>query len=116
MAQESSIDALFDRKVPQVRALYDQLVETLRNFGSFTVVPKHTYILLKKQSNFAGVYPRKDYFNLEFLVHYPLADPRIVKELRLSAHRFAYTVKIETAADLDSLVLKWLKDAYEACK
>src|SRR5690348_1823209 len=109
MAQESSINALFDPKAPHVRALYDQLLVVLHGFGSFTEVPKSTYILLKKQSNFAGVYPRKDYFNLEFLVHYPLADPRIVKKLRLSAHRFAYTVKIETAADLDSLVLKWLK-------
>ena len=69
------------------------------------------YIHLEKNSGFAGVHPRKGYFNLEFRTDYKIDDPRIVKQQQLSARRYEHTVKLERESDVDEQLLKWLKDA-----
>src|SRR5258708_26789182 len=116
MTESPSIEALFERKSPEVKTLYYHLLDALRQFGDFNEVPKSSYILLKKASAFVAIYPRKSHFNLEFIVNYLISDPRLKKELVLSPHRIAYTLKIEQHSDIDEQVLAWLKDAYESCK
>ena len=77
MTESPSVDALFERKSPEVKTLYQHLLEALHKFDGFSEVPKSSYILLKKTSAFAGVYPRKSHFNLEFIVNYLISDQRV---------------------------------------
>lgn len=113
---ENSIEQVFDGKAPELRAIFDQLVDKLRQFGDVKVAPKQTSIHLEKNSGFAGVHPRKAYFNLEFRTDYKIEDPRITRVQQLSARRFEHTVKLERESDVDDQLLTWLKDAYELSK
>lgn len=113
---ENSIEQVFDGKAPELRVIFDQLVDKLRQFGDVKVAPKQTSIHLEKNSGFAGVHPRKAYFNLEFRTDYKIENPRITRVQQLSARRFEHTVKLEKETDLDDELLIWLKDAYELSK
>lgn len=113
---ENSIEQVFDGKAPELRAIFDQLVDKLRQFGDVRVAPKQTSIHLEKNSGFAGVHPRKAYFNLEFRTDYKIENPRITRVQQLSARRFEHTVKLERESDVDDQLLTWLKDAYELSK
>jgi hypothetical protein len=85
----------------------------LKQFGVLKESAKQTSIHLEKGSGFAGVHPRKDYFNLEFRTDYEIDDPRIVRLQKISAQRFEHTVKMEKESDVDGQLLEWLLDAYE---
>jgi hypothetical protein len=116
MANVESVEHLFEGKTPELRAIYEQLVEQLQQFGAVRVAPKQTSIHLEKNSGFAGIHPRKSHLNLEFRIDYKIDDPRITRTQQLSARRFEHTVKLENASDIDAQLLKWLKDAYELSK
>src|SRR5438477_9093156 len=94
MATSPSIDSVFERKEPQVKAIYQCLVTALKTFGAVNEAPKQTSIHLERSRAFAGVHPRKSYLNLEFRIDYKINDPRIVRHLQLSARRFEHTVKL----------------------
>lgn len=111
-----SIDSHFADKPPQVRAAYDRLLIELRKFGTVKEAAKQTSIHLEKNSGFAGVHPRKTYFNLEFRTDYKIDDPRITRTQQLSARRFEHTIKLEQENDVDAQLLQWLKDAYALSK
>jgi hypothetical protein len=111
-----SVDSHFVDKAPEMKVTYDRLLTELRKFGTVKEAAKQTSIHLEKNSGFAGVHPRKSYFNLEFRTDYKIDDPRIIKYQQLSARRFEHTVKLEKVGDVDEQLLKWLKDAYELSK
>jgi hypothetical protein len=116
MTNINSVDHLFEGKTPELRATFDHLVNQLQQFGEIRIAPKQTSIHLEKNSGFAGIHPRKTYFNLEFRTDYKIDDPRITRVQQLSARRFEHTVKLAQEGDVDEQLLTWLKDAYELSK
>ncbi|MEP7284205.1 MAG: DUF5655 domain-containing protein [Chloroflexota bacterium] len=116
MGSADSVDHLFEGKAPELRATFEYLVRELQKFGGIKVAPKQTSIHLEKNSGFAGVHPRKTYFNLEFRTDYKIDAPRITRTQQLSARRFEHTVKLASESDVDEQLLTWLKDAYELSK
>lgn len=115
MTTPISVDSHFEDKAPEVKATYDRLLAVLRLFGPVREVPRKTSIHLEKTSGFAGIHPRKKFFNLEFRTNYKISDPRIVKRQRLATRHYEYTVKMQCANDVDDQLLNWLRDAYDLC-
>lgn len=107
-----TIESHFENKVAGVRAVYDHLLRSLRQFGDVHEAPKQTSIHLDNKSGFAGVYTRKNYILLHFRTDYKIDDPRITKIEQHSARRFLHTVKLENVSDVDEQLLGWLKDAH----
>ena len=112
----NSVDSVFEGKDPAVHTTFDYLLQQLQRFGEVKVAPKLTSIHLEKNSGFAGVHPRKSYFNLEFRTDYQIDSPRIARVQQLSARRFEHTVKVASQSDIDDQLLTWLKSAYELSK
>src|SRR3954463_2807144 len=112
----NSVDSVFEGKDPILRTTFDYLLQQLEQFGAVNVAPKQTSIHLEKNSGFAGVHPRKSYFNIEFRTDYKIDAPRITRIQQLSARRFEHTVKVESQSDIDEQLLTWLKSAYELSK
>ena len=88
-----TVDGHFTGKPPELKATYDRLLVGLRTFGPVREAAKQTSIHLEKNSGFAGVHPRKNYFNLEFRTDYKIDDARITRQQQLSARRFEHTDK-----------------------
>jgi hypothetical protein len=113
MPDIASVEPHFAGKEPQVRAIYDRLLESLRKLGPVKESLKGTSIHLDHVTGFAGVSTRKGYLLLNFRTNYRITDKRIAKVERHSATRFMHTVRLEKESDVDSQPLAWLDDAYE---
>jgi hypothetical protein len=109
---EFSVDTHIDSKEPVVREIYDALTNAIRKIGKSEAEPKKTCIHLVNRTGFAGVYPRKDYINLEFKLAREINSPRIAKVERVSANRHHHTVRLSSAADVDKELSGWLREAY----
>lgn len=107
-----ALESHFAGKDPTVRKIYDHLLKHSRQFGSLTEEPKKTSIHLVNKTAFAGVATRKGAVVLTIKSDRKLSSPRIHKSEQTSANRFHHEVKLTSPADVDSEILKWLKNAY----
>ena len=110
---EFSVSQHFENKDPIVKSIYERVLKEARKFGAVTEEPKKTSIHLVNKSAFAGVTTRKNALVLNIKSAAPIKHARIAKSEKLSASRFHQEVKLTTPADLDPLLVKWLKEAYE---
>ena len=107
-----SIKSHFQDKDASVRQTYDQLLKGAREFGPVVEEPKKTSIHLVNRTAFAGVATRKSAIILTIKSDRKLLSPRIHKSERTSANRFHHEVKLTSPQEVDSEIVKWLKDAY----
>ena len=107
-----TVDAHFAGKPPQVRKVYERLLELLKKIGPVSEDPKKTSIHLVRESALAGVEVRGEYLLLNFKTDYPVQSPRVERAERLSANRYHTKVKLSAIAEVDGEVKRWLKDAY----
>ncbi len=107
-----TIESHFEGKDAAVRQIYDRLVKNSRKFGPVGEEPKKTSIHLVNRTAFAGVATRKSAIILTIKSDRKLSSPRVHKSEQTSASRFHHEVKLASPADVDSELVKWLKDAY----
>ena len=107
-----TVKSHFEGKDASVRATYDRLLKTARQFGPVIEEPKKTSIHLVNRTAFAGVVTRKGAIVLTIKSDRKLSSPRIHKSERTSANRFDHELKLVSPAEVDTELVKWLKDAY----
>lgn len=103
----------FENKDASVRAIYDRLLRNARRFGTAIEEPKKTSIHLVNRTAFAGIATRKSAIVLTIKSDRKISSPRIHKSEQVSANRFHHEVKLQSPADVDAELMKWLKDGYE---
>jgi hypothetical protein len=108
-----TVKSHFEGKDATVRQIYDQLLKATGEFGPVTEEPKKTSIHLMNKTAFAGVATRRSAIVLTIKSDRKIPSPRIHKSEQASAHRFHHEVKLTSPAEVDSELVKWLKDAYE---
>jgi len=108
-----TIEQHFDGSEPQVRAVYDKLVNAARTLGPVEEDPKKTSIHLNRRTAFAGVATRKSAIILTLKASSDIDDARIVKHEQASANRWHLNIRLEQPRDVDASVVRWLKQAYE---
>jgi hypothetical protein len=109
---EFTVKSHFEGKDPAVRQIYDRLLKAVEKFGPVTEEAKKTSIHLVNNTAFAGVATRKSAMVLTIKSDRKLPSPRIHKSEQTSAKRFHHEVKLTSPAEVDSELVKWLKDAY----
>jgi hypothetical protein len=107
-----TVDAHFAGKPPQVRKVYERLLELLEKIGPVSEDPKKTSIHLVRESALAGVEVRREYLLLNLKTDYKIESPRVERAERLSANRYHTKVRLSAIAEVDGEVKRWLKDAY----
>jgi hypothetical protein len=107
-----TVKSHFEGKDPAVRHIYDRLLKAAGRFGPVMEEPKKTSIHLVKKTAFAGVATRKSAIVLTIKSDRKIPSPRIHKSEQTSANRFHHEVKLTSPTDVDSDLVKWLKDAY----
>ena len=107
-----TIKSHFEGKDPAVRQIYDRLLKAAGKFGPVVEEPKKTSIHLVNKTAFAGVATRKSAIVLTIKSDRMIPSPRIHKSEQTSAKRFHHEVKLTSSAEVDSELVKWLKDAY----
>jgi len=112
LSEGFSIKSHFQGKDASVRQTYDRLLKGARKFGPVVEEPKKTSIHLVNRTAFAGVATRKNAIILTIKSDRKLSSPRIHKSEQTSAKRFPHEVKLTSPPEVDSEIVKWLKDAY----
>lgn len=112
MPNSLSVNDHFVNKGPMVRALYDQLLNTLNKFGPVTEDPKKTSIHINRNSALVGVETRKNGLLLTIKADHKIDHPLIEKIEQISAKRFYHKVRITSLKDYDTELKTWLKEAY----
>ncbi|HEY6051422.1 MAG TPA: DUF5655 domain-containing protein [Thermoanaerobaculia bacterium] len=107
-----TVDDHFAGKSPQIRKVYERLLELLEKIGPVSEDPKKTSIHLVRESALAGVEVRGEYLLLNLKTDYPIKSPRVERAERLSANRYHSKVRLSAIAEVDGEVKRWLKDAY----
>ena len=102
----------FEGREPEVKSIYERIVSEAHKFGNVIEEPKKTSIHLVNRSAFAGVVTRKNALILNIKSAAPIRDERIKKSEQISASRFHQEIKLTSAAEVDSTLVGWLKDAY----
>src|SRR6266850_4904547 len=108
-----TIKSHFEGKDAIVRQIYDRILKSSRKFGAVAEEAKKTSIHLVNRTAFAGVVTRKNAIVLTIKSDRKVSSPRIHKSEQASANRFHHEVKLASLAEVDSELVKWLKDAYE---
>jgi len=108
-----TVKSHFEGKDATVRQIYDRLLKATGRFGPIAEDPKKTSIHLMNKTAFAGIATRKSALVLTIKSDRKIPSARIHKSEQASAHRFHHEVKLTSPAEVDSELVKWLKDAYE---
>ncbi|HEX9303452.1 MAG TPA: DUF5655 domain-containing protein, partial [Thermoanaerobaculia bacterium] len=99
--QIKKLDEHFRGRDPELRGIFDELVERLRGLGPVKVDPVKTSINLVALHHFGAVTVRGNFLRVGFLSTRRIADRRIVHIERLGPAKFGHSVVIESLADLD---------------
>lgn len=107
------VKAHFENKEPAVRKIYDRILKAALKFGPVGEDPKKTSIHLVNQTAFAGVATQKSALVLTIKSDRKVASPRVRRSEQVSAMRFHLEVKLNSPAEVDAELVKWLTHAYE---
>lgn len=111
-----SLEEWLAERSPTDRATVEALLDHLRSLGPIVVDAVQIGLLIKRNSTFAEVRPRRAGLRLILLVSRALDDPRLVRSLRLSANRWAYELDLHDPGEVDTQVRDWLTEAYESSR
>jgi hypothetical protein len=113
MAEAWTIERHLADADPDVRELYERLVEIVERCGPFTVSVSKTAITFKgSRRGFAGTRPRRRYLGGYFDVTRELEDPRITKVTPYTKRLFVHAWRVERLDQMDHQFESWIAEAY----
>jgi hypothetical protein len=113
MPSSSTVTSHFAKSAASVRTTYDTLLTAARAFGPVHEEPKKTSIHLIRTSAFAGVATRKHGLVLTLKSTKRVASPRVRRAEQASANRWHLEIPLASPDDVDAVLRRWLRDAYE---
>jgi Domain of unknown function (DUF5655) len=109
-----TLDEYLSRQPAERRSTYRAVLKVLAKLGPLDVDPVEVGIMIKRSRTFCELRPKRDSVELSFKLSRPLADPKIHRTIRSSAHRQVYFVHLRSAKEVDAKVQGWLAEAYAA--
>lgn len=108
------VSAMFDGDKASLRPVYDALVGHIRQFGSdIEETPKKGYLSLRRKTQFATLHPST---KTRFDVGLKLKGEAPAGRLEAAGswnQMVTHRVRLESAKDVDSELIAWLKRAYD---
>jgi hypothetical protein len=102
----------FVGKEPVVHTLYDQLFETLNQFGPVQAFPVKTRILFQAEVQFAAAMPRKRWLDGYVWLKRQAIHPRI-RKIEMGIFRdYGHIFRLNRPADLDEELVDLFHEAY----
>jgi Domain of unknown function (DUF5655) len=108
-----SYDALFAKSEPHVRRIFDKLATIARACGPVRIYPQKTRAIMQVRIRFAGCRPMKKQLVAHFLLPHGTTSPRFSEVLdNASPHYIAAYVPLQSEAEVDAEIRRWMKRAY----
>lgn len=106
------LDEIYSGEKAKFRVIHDCLMNEIKNFGEFEVVPKKGYVSLKCKKQFAMIGPKTN-SRMEVGINAKnlLSHGRLEEQPKGSMCQ--YIVKITELNDVNSELILWIKEAYQ---
>ena len=102
----------FQRRPPEVRALFDAFLAALEEIGPVIVLPQKTRIAFQVRMSFAQVTPRRDGLDAHLVLARRIEDPRFIEVKTFSPSNHLHRFRIRSPAEIDARLKSWMREAY----
>ncbi len=106
------IAAHFAGKTPATRALFDQLVAAVKEFGPVTVYAQKSRIVFQARTRFAAVMVRRRWLVGHIWLKRPAQHPLIYRLERYTYRDYGHVFRLTRPEELDAPFLALLHEAY----
>jgi hypothetical protein len=107
------LDALYTGAKAHLRPLHDKVMQAVATLGPCELAPKKTYVSLRRRKQFAMLGPAtRDRVELGLNVKDLPPHPRL--KAMPPGGMCQYTLRLDTADEVDETLIGWLRAAYEA--
>jgi hypothetical protein len=103
----------FVGKPPEIRRLFDAVVERVKMLGPVRVLPEKTRIAFQVRMSFAQVTPRHRWLDGHVVLARRLEHPRFRSIQTFSPRNHVHVFRLTSMADIDDEFGRWLAEAYE---
>jgi len=103
----------FNRKSPEIRALFDEVVAAIRQIGRVRVLPEKTRIAFQVRMSFAQVTPKSRWLDGHVILARRLEHPRFRRIETISPHNHAHSFRLASRREVDRRFKSWLAEAYQ---
>ena len=109
-----NLDDLFVRAEPHVRPLFERFAQLVREAGDSKLIPQKTRAVFMNRMRFINVQVRRSHLIVGFILRERPRNPRFVRIDHFPPRTHAAYLIFTSVADLDTVVRRWIRAAYEA--
>ena len=102
----------FRGKRPEIRRLFDRVVELVQKVGPVRILPEKTRIAFQVRMSFAQVTPRNNWLDGHVVLARRLESPRFTRIETFSPRNHLHAFRISSIDDIDEEFQRWLTEAY----
>jgi hypothetical protein len=107
-----SLSHHFKGKRPEIRALFDAVVASIRELGPVRVLPEKTRIAFQVRMSFAQLTPRQQWIDGHVVLARRLENERFRKIETISPRNHVHVFRLRDVSDIDEEFRGWLVEAY----
>ena len=108
-----SLETHFDGSAPEVRAMFDRVVELAERCGPVTVLPERSRIALQARMSFAALQPRRAWLDGHVVLARRLESLRFRRIETFGPRNHLHAFRLASVAEVDDEVAAWLVEAYD---
>jgi hypothetical protein len=113
LSGDAVLDEIYAGPKAALRPIHDRLMDEIRQFGEFEIVPKKGYVSLRRKKQFAMIGPATNTRVEVGINARGLASAERLLE-QPAGGMCNYKVKVADAGEVDGELIAWLKQAYES--
>ncbi len=102
----------FAGKRPEIRALFDRVVEAVRDIGPVRILPEKTRIAFQVRMSFAQLTPKSEWLDGHVVLARRFEHPRFRRIQSISPRNHVHSFRLTSPCDIDADFSSWLAEAY----
>ena len=103
----------FTRSAPEVRAIFDRVLESINDLGPVEVLAEKTRVALHVRMSFVALVPGRRWLDGHLVLARQVASPRFRKVEVYSPRNVLHAFRLLSVAEVDDEFCGWLAEAYQ---
>jgi hypothetical protein len=102
----------FQNKPVVIKDIFNKLISVVKQIGKVNINVVSSAILLKKNTTYIEIKPRKEYLLIAFYLAGERKEFPVSRSLRISRQRVVHTIHLQHPGDIDDTVIGLLRESY----
>ncbi len=112
-AGDKVLDEIYTGPKAALRPIHEALMKEIKRLGEFEIAPKKGYVSLRRKKQFAMLGPATN-TRFEVGINHKTLKPNARLVAQPAGSMCQFIVKLTDAKEVDSKLIGWIKQAYEA--